>query len=320
VLRGYPIPLVILQEEYDLDNAKVNRRVVDGQQRLRTLISYIDRSALHDLNDFDFFGYTPPEPGKKDVSIAFADLSDKARQRILNTPISAVILQANTGDSVALEVYDRLNSTGLALGNQELRFARRPGPFSELCYRLARGNQRRWSAWRLFREQDIARMREVEFTSELVLLLLDGIERTGKKEIDEAYASRRLTEEEAASAEKNFQYIMDSLDPVFGSPSTPDPIRPFRTRAWFYTVFSAMMFEMGLLDDSGERALSGDLVVDTKTPDGFDPYTFLVRAARAYADVKKSDTDLAKAVSGAASDRRARKQRFDFLRSVLAEG
>jgi hypothetical protein len=321
LLKGYPIPLVILQEEYDLENSTIIRRVVDGQQRLRAVIGYVDAQALSDPEDSDYFSYVPPEPTHRGVALSFRQLTVELQQRILNTEISAVVLKTGTSEGVALEVYDRLNSTGLTLGNQELRYARRSGPFSELCYRLARNNQRRWSTWQLFREQEIARMREVEFTSELVLLLLDGIERTGKKEIDEAYASRELTEADAAYAETAFQAVMDTLDRALGSPSKPDPVRPFRTRAWFYSVFSLVMYRADLLDRAG-----GKIREDRSVPAlsraherlvHFDVYEFLVKAAGLYTQARQSDTDLARAVSGGASDRGARRQRFEFLRRML---
>jgi uncharacterized protein with ParB-like and HNH nuclease domain len=51
VLRGLPIPPIILRElPAQVDTFKSVREVVDGQQRIRTVLSFI---APQTLNDFD---------------------------------------------------------------------------------------------------------------------------------------------------------------------------------------------------------------------------------------------------------------------------
>src|SRR5688572_9925288 len=55
VLRGYPIPLIFLHNTLDLDRAVSVRQVVDGQQRIRTLLAFIDPACLDDWTDEDEF-------------------------------------------------------------------------------------------------------------------------------------------------------------------------------------------------------------------------------------------------------------------------
>src|SRR3989338_7244026 len=52
VVRGLPIPIIFLRErKSDLSTLEPKREVVDGQQRLRTLISYIAPKTLKDFKE-----------------------------------------------------------------------------------------------------------------------------------------------------------------------------------------------------------------------------------------------------------------------------
>src|SRR6187431_2836241 len=50
VARGLPTPIIFLRDRVDLRTLKSTREVVDGQQRLRTLIGYIEPDALPDFS------------------------------------------------------------------------------------------------------------------------------------------------------------------------------------------------------------------------------------------------------------------------------
>src|SRR4051812_44405052 len=50
IARGHPIPIVFLREQTNLDTLEPSREVVDGQQRLRTLLSYIEPESLRDFD------------------------------------------------------------------------------------------------------------------------------------------------------------------------------------------------------------------------------------------------------------------------------
>ncbi len=39
IVRGLPIPIILLRDKIDANNLKVQREVIDGQQRLRTVIA-----------------------------------------------------------------------------------------------------------------------------------------------------------------------------------------------------------------------------------------------------------------------------------------
>src|SRR3989344_4284773 len=57
VVRGFPMPVIFLRErKTDLKALKTAKEVVDGQQRIRTLLSYINPKILKDYSaDKDYF-------------------------------------------------------------------------------------------------------------------------------------------------------------------------------------------------------------------------------------------------------------------------
>src|SRR5437867_12947595 len=47
IVRGLPIPIIFLREQKtDLDSLEPRREVVDGQQRIRTLLSFIQANLI----------------------------------------------------------------------------------------------------------------------------------------------------------------------------------------------------------------------------------------------------------------------------------
>ena len=46
VARGLPVPIIFIREITDINSYEPKREIVDGQQRIRTLLSYIDHNCL----------------------------------------------------------------------------------------------------------------------------------------------------------------------------------------------------------------------------------------------------------------------------------
>ncbi len=298
LVRGFPIPMIVLQHEERDGPTDLIRRVVDGQQRLRTIIAFVNRELLKDPSASDEWKYRPTGMGPRAPRLSFIDLPQQAQSRILQTRLSVATIEAGVSPGQVLEVYDRLNSTGSPLTAQELRYARRQGAFSTLCYELARANQSRWSDWKIFTETDVSRMKEVEFTAELLLLLMNGIGKTGRSEIDNAYVEHQDIVPNAERLEQRFRFCMDSLSRALAFPAKPDSIRTFRTRGWFYILFA-------WVDSHPEpsKALAAALP----------------EVAHKIDVDRKTNAELVRSVTGSASDKASRDARYKYLTSALQE-
>jgi hypothetical protein len=50
VVKGLPAPIIFLRERIDIETTRSIKEVVDGQQRLRTVLSFVDPSAIPDFD------------------------------------------------------------------------------------------------------------------------------------------------------------------------------------------------------------------------------------------------------------------------------
>jgi hypothetical protein len=135
LLLNIPIPTLYFSETED-----AKYQIVDGHQRVYSVVRYLDNqfalSGLRIQSEFKgtrFFKLPPRE------------------QRFLKTrTMRAIVIQADSHPSMKFEVFERLNTGGLALNAQEIRNAIYHGSFNDLlrslehddAYRSALGVQR----------------------------------------------------------------------------------------------------------------------------------------------------------------------------------
>ena len=214
VVRGLPVPVIYLRERLDLDNQETIREVVDGQQRLRTLLGFVSASLLND--------YDPSRDGFKVKKVhneelagkSFGDLPSELKKRILGYQFSTHVLPTGIEDREILQMFARLNATGVKLNNQELRNAEWFGLFKTQMYSLALEQLDRWREWGVLGEDQIARMKEVEVTSDLVLNIIEGITGKTQKRIDEMYKKYNIVFDKCDIVADRFRRVMDTIDPM----------------------------------------------------------------------------------------------------------
>jgi uncharacterized protein with ParB-like and HNH nuclease domain len=234
VVKGLPIPIIFIREKSDLRNLEPSREIVDGQQRLRTLISYIQPNLLSDLKPatdlFKVLRSHNKELGGKE----FKELNTTLQQRILNYEFSVHVLPSETEDSEVLQIFARMNSTGVKLNYQELRNAKYFGEFKETMYNIGYQNLNRWRKWNIFNETDIARMSEVEEVSDLVNIMINGLKGRSQTTLDNLYKEFDDEFSFSTEVERRFNYIMDKIDETVGDYISHSP---FSRSALFNTLF-----------------------------------------------------------------------------------
>src|ERR1700674_3712817 len=100
------------------------------------------------------------------ISRECRSLPADVRQAILDYQFSVHILPSSVDDREVLQIFARMNATGLKLNSQELRNAAYFGEFKTSMYAIAAEQLSRWRKWRIFSEGQLSRMSEVEITSE----------------------------------------------------------------------------------------------------------------------------------------------------------
>jgi hypothetical protein len=237
VVKGLPIPIIFLRSTQDLDSLTSGLEVVDGQQRLRTLFSFIDPSVLGDYSPEKDDFHVSRAHNKSLADTPFAKLPEDVRSDILGYEISTHIFPLNTDDELILRVFARLNSTGSKLNSQELRNAQYFGYFKTLAYDLAIPQLPRWRRWGVFSEDDFARMQEVEAVSDYVMAIMRGIQGKSKAKLDKLYAEFEEDEIPGGSQlARKFDRVMEAIDEACGSVL---PETRLRRQALFYSFFVA---------------------------------------------------------------------------------
>lgn len=301
VVRGLPVPIVFIRERSNLDSLETKREVVDGQQRLRTLLSFVDPSSLKDFSE-EHDAFTVRE-NQNDVigGLRFGQLPAAIRARIMNYEFSVHILPSTTEDRQVLQIFARLNSTGIKANHQELRNAQYFGVFKTLMYDLALEQLPRWREWKVFDETSIARMKEVELTSEFAMLISRGLGGRSQKEIDAFYKKHDKKLVIAAELSKRFRLTMDAIADTVGADL---PQLSFHRVSLFYALFAYFYDRLFGLKSALKRKKPARLKAGLRA-----------RIIKTDELLQNDDLpeDLEKALRGATSEHYTRLARYNFV-------
>jgi hypothetical protein len=224
LIRGLPVPPIYLRETQSSDKRHLVREVIDGQQRIRAAIDFID--GLYAIS-----GSIPaPWAGK-----LFSQLTRDQQDQVETFHFSCEVFSGISDRSV-LEIFSRLNTYSVQLNSQELRNGKWFGHFKSCSYELAYEYLEYWRLGRIFTEAGIARMLEVELTSELLILGLDGIQ-DKKSSIDVFYAEYDDRFPRQSTAMKRFRATMDEISESCGDFLSQSA---FRRVPLFYSLYGAV--------------------------------------------------------------------------------
>jgi hypothetical protein len=193
ILKSYPIPEIYMQETVDR-SGEVKYIIVDGQQRTRAVLEYLE-------GKFSMDGKESPEF----ADMSFEDLSGEQKKTIFQYNF-VIRMLPDVSDIELRTIFQRLNKNVVALNKQELRQATYWGPFIKSMNTIS--DKDYWGKVGLFTPNDIRRMLDVEFISELAIYDLHGFQNK-KDNLDRYY---ELYEEEFEDEEK----LCDTFDKVVG--------------------------------------------------------------------------------------------------------
>jgi len=218
ILHGYPIPELYMQDVIDGDGNE-KHFVVDGQQRIRACMEFID-------GDFEL----DPAESPSYPEMTFDDLSEDEKKRIWGYPF-IVRLMPDIPEDEMRDIFKRINRYNMALNRQELRHATYWGEFITSMEGLAKNEY--WVTSGVFSANDFRRMLDVEFISELAIAVLWGPQNK-KSSLDRWYRTYEEEFEERTEIEHIFEQVLGELDSVL-----PD-IKSTRWRRTsdFYTLFT----------------------------------------------------------------------------------
>lgn len=167
ILKGYPFPEIYLsQSGIDFETLKSQQVVVDGQQRLSTIMQYVEGV---------------PEQKWKGIPL-FKDLSTDQKNDFLNYNVVVRNLQ-DASEDVVKEVFRRINQTKFNLEQIEIQNALYDGEFISAAKEIVTLNQ--LENFPVFSDIDISRMSDLNFVLLCMSTLLEGGYYAGNKKTEE---------------------------------------------------------------------------------------------------------------------------------------
>ncbi len=234
IVRGKPIPKFFIRQKLNVTTKTSIREVVDGQQRLRTIISYIkDGFVITKAHNSDFGG------------LRFSQLPEDVQGQILGYEI-AVDLLINLPDTEILDIFSRLNSYAVILNEQEKLNAQYFGPFKILADTIGRKYSEFCITNTILTPKEILRMGEVNLVADLLIAMIEGIR--SKKRIKAAYkAYENYFDHDSAGLELRFDQTMTIIGALFPSSlKGSEYSRPFLFYSLFTAVFHSRFGLIGL--------------------------------------------------------------------------
>jgi len=223
VMRGYPAPPILLNQEIGTDG-KNKYYVIDGKQRLESLVMFKENkiALAEDFGNEDLNGKY------------FNDIPEDKRTVFWSYGMSVEIF--NNADEILIkESFDRINRNVLKLTAQELRHSKFSGRF--ISFVTNEADDPFWKDNDISRIITARRMKDIEFISELFLLTMHGPETSSKDMLDKYYADY---DEEIPNEKENRNKITKLKDMILNLNIDIAGTR-FRNFTDFYSLWGAML-------------------------------------------------------------------------------
>jgi len=260
-LLGLPVPQIFLYRENDTQNLLV----VDGQQRLKT-INYFFKGIYNKDIVFKLAGVRKEWEGK-----TYSDLSSPEKRKLNNYILRANIFEQTDpqDDSSIYEIFERLNTGGVALNQQEVRNCVIRGPINDFIKEL-----NEYKPWRLAlgKEQPDARMKDIEMIVRyLALYKHRNIYKAPMKDFISKFMedNKNLDSQSKARFKDIFTQSIDIVTRTIN--------KPFRLKAGInIAVFDSVMVaisELGLSIEKNFKTNYHKLLIDQKYIDNVSIHT-----------------------------------------------
>ena len=226
IVRGKPIPKIYMRQDTNPQSRKTTREVVDGQQRLHTVLLFLkDGLKLRRTHNLTHGGSF------------FSGLDEDVQRDILKYEFVVDLLQ-DMPDNEVYDVFARINTYSEKLKDQEKRNAKYFGEFKSSVYSLSTEFVTFLETSKVFSPKKIIRMAEAEFISELLLAIEEGVRERKKEILDSAYERYDDKFPNRERHEKRFRETMDAIKGIIGA-QLPTLVKLHAER-FFYALFLAV--------------------------------------------------------------------------------
>jgi hypothetical protein len=222
IIRGKPIPKILITQ--NLRQSRNIRVVVDGQQRLRAILEFMD----------DAFRISRAH-NKEYAGMRYSSLPKEIQNDFLKYEIGVDVLFDLEYPEI-LDIFARLNTYSVKLNSQEKLNAEFLGYFKQTAYRLGYRYVNYWVNADIMNRQQVSRMSEAELASDLLVALIGGVQ--GSKVIPTYY--KRFEDEpgKLEVVEDNFDKVMSYIGEIY--PAEELKKTNYKRNPLFYSLFCSI--------------------------------------------------------------------------------
>lgn len=206
ILNELPLPKIFIRTKIDPKLQRSVKEIVDGQQRIRTIVEFAnDEFSLNNKSE-NFHG------------MKYSDLAEDSQQVFLGYTLTIEQLLNATDDDV-IDIFARLNSYTVALNAAEKRHAKFQNELKFFVRRMS--VKYRWfiEKFSIFTIKQRFRMQDDEFFAELTRLIVSGIQDGGAEKITKFYqetSDNYFNEQRQKNVEETLDQIINFLDNSLG--------------------------------------------------------------------------------------------------------
>jgi hypothetical protein len=298
IISGTPLPQVYINIKNEARGRERQTiyEVVDGQQRLRAILEFMNDKW--ELIATTAKSYPVSDVYKPHIGKTYSELPNSFQDAIWNYPLAVQELRG-WEEAQVRSLFRRLNYVVEKLNKQEMRHSQYFGEFVTTVEKLA--DLSFWDDIQLFTRRDSQRMKDIEFISELFVIVVDDIQ-DQQKTLDKFYADYDVTFPKKSANVTKFSEVIQSLKSIkrFLKASR------FTKKADFYALFAAVSRINA--DSKGSVDLSPAIRPLEQLATALDkpPDELKGTAARYYSTVIEGPNKLSK-----------RLERTDILESIL---
>ena len=232
ILLDMPIPEIFMQTT-TTEDGETNHAIVDGQQRIRTILHFMGIDPTESESEFQNFRLSRLDEASPFFNKELATLNPEQKSKFYAYEFTVRRLKTSE-DSKIRDVFQRLNKYQSPMLAQELRNAEFSGPFLKLVTDLA--NSAYWTESGIITPDKIRRMEDVEFISELFFGMMLGPQNGNKETINDLYATYDSFEDEFPEQVKFKKAFNDTLKYI--KELVPDINKTrWSNKSDFYSIF-----------------------------------------------------------------------------------
>lgn len=235
ILNDLPMPQVFFRTKVDRETQSTVREVVDGQQRLRSILEFASGRLRLTSKAPNFRG------------MHYADLDAADQEQFLSYKIPAVQL-LNASDADVLEVFARLNSYSVKVTSAELRHAEYSEPVKWAIYEAARHWSKLWNDFKVVSVRDSVRLKNTSVMAEMFMIVDDGFDDGGEGAIGKYYRSHRKEEEDYFTPIRNL--VDQIIEEIVENTSEDFVETTFYKAPNFLATFAAVAYLKGVSPES----------------------------------------------------------------------